>query len=52
MLAVEELLPQKLRRHFTSGYKEVDPGDELLWRKKFMFKLWDGEKYDRYSNKH
>ena len=46
MLTVEELLPRKLRRRFITGYKEVYPNRKLSWRKKFLFIVWGGDRYD------
>ena len=37
MLTVEELLPRKLQRLFTSGFKEVFLNHEVSWRKRFQF---------------
>lgn len=46
VLTVEELLPRKLRRRFTSGYKEVYPNNKISWRKKILFIAWGGDRYD------
>ena len=46
MLTVQEILPNKLRQKFICGYVEVNPNTELSWRKKLLFKLWGGERYD------
>ena len=46
MLTVEELLPRKLRRRFTTGFKKVYPNEEVSWRKKLLFIVWGGERYD------
>ncbi len=46
MLTVEELLPRKLRRRFTTGFRKVSPNKDVSWRKKLLFIVWGGERYD------
>lgn len=46
MLTVEELLPQKLRRRYITGYREIFPNQKLSWSKKIQFIIWGGERYD------
>ena len=46
MLTVEELLPNKRRRLYTTGKKEVFPNEKVSWRKKLQHKFWGGERYD------
>ena len=46
MLTVEELLPPKLWRQFTTGFMKVSPNKDVSWRKKFLFIVWGGERYD------
>ena len=46
MLTVEELLPPKLRRRFTTGFMKVSPNKGVSWRKKFLFIVWGGERYN------
>ena len=46
VLTVEALLPRNLRRRFTAGYKEVCPNMKTSWKKKFLFIVWGGERYD------
>ena len=46
MLTVEELLPKRLRSHFTTGYKDVYPNETASWRKQLHFIFWGGERYD------
>ena len=55
VLAIEELLPNKLQRRFRCGYKIVRPnkkyslsrGKKLL--RKIQFIVWGGDKYDTHS---
>jgi hypothetical protein len=46
VLTVEELLPPKWRKRYTTGYKEVNPNESVSWSRKFGLILWGGERYD------
>ena len=48
MLTVEELLPRKWRRQFTTGRRSICPNQaqRKSWIEKLTFIMWGGKRYD------